>query len=95
MTSVLYSGGLNYQSGNPVRSEIVAIRREVDSLRKQLEQVIEENTVLRKHLMKLVQKEDGGANELTTDLMRLSNGSDANNRREVGGGTVQGSGFRR
>ena len=95
MTSVLYGGGLNYQSGNPVRSEIVAIRREVDSLRKQLEQVVEENTVLRKHLMKLVQKEDGGANELTTDLMRLSNGGDANGRREAGGGTVQGSGFRR
>ena len=43
MTSVLYGAGLNYQIGNPVRQEIVAVKREVDSLRKQFEQLIEEN----------------------------------------------------
>jgi len=111
MTSVLYSAGLNYQSGNPVRSEIVALRREVDSLRKQVDQLSEENLVYRKHLIKLVQESDGAA-ELTADLQRTSasvaeatrepvdnrrgttvQGNDS--RREVGGGTVQGSGFRR
>jgi hypothetical protein len=111
MTSVLYSAGLNYQSGNPVRSEIVALRREVDSLRKQVDQLSEENLVYRKHLIKLVQESDGAA-ELTADLQRTSASvADANRepvdnrrgtsvqsndgRREVGGGTVQGSGFRR
>ena len=94
MTSVLYSAGLNYQSGNPVRTEILAVRREVDSLRKQVEQLTEENLVYRKHLMKLVQATDAGQGELTTDLMRIS-GNDASARREAGGGTVQGGGFRR
>jgi uncharacterized coiled-coil DUF342 family protein len=112
MTSVLYSGGLNYQSGNPVRSEIVALRREVDSLRKQVEQLSEETLVYRKHLIKLVQESESGTAELTADLQRTS-GSVAeaaretvdnrrgtsvqsnDSRREVGGGTVQGSGFRR
>jgi regulator of replication initiation timing len=93
MTSVLYSAGLNYQSGNPVRQEINAVRREVDSLRKQLEQLTEENLVLRKHLMKMAQAQDGGATELTADLMRAAS-VDAP-RREAGGGTVQGGGFRR
>jgi hypothetical protein len=112
MTSVLYSAGLNYQSGNPVRSEIVALRREVDSLRKQVEQLSEEALVYRKHLIKLVQESDGGAAELTADLQRTSASvaeasrepvdnrrgtsvQNNDNRREVGGGTVQGSGFRR
>ena len=94
MTSVLYSAGLNYQSGNPVRQEINAVRREVDSLRKQLEQLTEENLVFRKHLMKMAQTQDGGATELTADLMRASSNGDAP-RREAGGGTVQGGGFRR
>jgi len=95
MTSVLYSAGLNYQSGNPVRQEIMAVRREVDSLRKQLETLFEENLVYRKHLMKLSQKAEEGATELTKDLMELSSGSTTQNRREAGGGTVQGGGFRR
>jgi len=61
MTSVLYSSGLNYQSGNPVRQEIMQMHRDVDSLRKQVEMLTEENLVYRKHLMKLVQaKENGG-----------------------------------
>ena len=95
MTSVLYSAGLNYQSGNPVRQEIMAVRREVDSLRKQLEILTEENLVYRKHLLKLSQKSEDGTGELTKDLMDLSSGSNQQNRREAGGGTVQGGGFRR
>ena len=94
MTSVLYGSGLNYQMGNPVRQEIVAVRREVDSLRKQVELLTEENLVYRKHLMKLLQASDDGNTEFTRDLMTLSGGSASNNR-EPGGGTVQGAGFRR
>jgi len=95
MTSVLYSAGLNYQTGNPVRQEIVAIRREVDLLRKQLEVVMEENLVYRKHLMKLSQKSEDGSAELTQDLMALSSQPTNRSQREAGGGTVQGGGFRR
>jgi len=94
MTSVLYSAGLNYQSGNPVRTEILAVRREVDSLRKQVEQLTEENLVYRKHLMKLVQASESGASELTADLIRVTS-SQQDGSRPVGGGTVQGGGFRR
>lgn len=95
MTSVLYGGGLNYQMGNPVRQEIVAVKREVDLLRKQIEILTEENLVYRKHIMKLLQTSEGGNTEFTRDLMVL--GSDANSgiNREPGGGTVQGAGFRR
>ena len=97
MTSVLYGGGLNYQMGNPVRQEIVAVRRELDSLRKQVEQLSEENIVYRKHIMKLLQKdvEGGGDKEFTKDLMTLASGGDQSSSREPGGGTVQGAGFRR
>jgi hypothetical protein len=95
MTSVLYGSGLNYQAGNPVRSEILAVRRDVDSLRKQVELLTEENLIYRKHLMKLVQGLDGGNAEFTKDLMALSTNSDDKVRREAGGGTVQGGGFRR
>jgi hypothetical protein len=95
MTSVLYGAGLNYQTGNPVRQEIVAVRREVDSLRKQVELLTEENLVYRKHLMKLLQKDDDGNTEFTRDLMTLSGGSIGGINREPGGGTVQGAGFRR
>ena len=95
MTSVLYSAGLNYQSGNPVRSEIMAVRREVDALRKLVEMLTEENLVYRKHLLKICQATEQGDAELTRDLMLLSNSLDAQQRREAGGGTVQGGGFRR
>ena len=95
MTSVLYSAGLNYQTGNPVRSEIMAVRREVDSLRKQVELLTEETLIYRKHLLKLCLGTEEGNAELTRDLMLLSNSSDAQQRREAGGGTVQGGGFRR
>lgn len=97
MTSVLYGGGLNYQMGNPVRQEIVTVRRELDSLRKQVEQLSEENIVYRKHLMKLLQKdvEGGGDKEFTKDLMALASSGAQSSSREPGGGTVQGAGFRR
>ena len=95
MTSVLYGAGLNYQLGNPVRQEIVAVRREVDSLRKQIELLTEENLVYRKHIMKVLQKDDAGNTEFTRDLMSLAGGGSGGNSREPGGGTVQGAGFRR
>jgi hypothetical protein len=96
MTSVLYGAGLNYQMGNPVRQEIVAVKREVDILRKQIEQLTEENLVYRKHIMKLLQKDEPGNSEFTRDLMSVASGmSGQGNNREPGGGTVQGAGFRR
>jgi hypothetical protein len=95
MTSVLYGAGLNYQLGNPVRQEIVAIRREVDSLRKQIELLTEENIIYRKHLLKILQKDENGNAEFTRDLMNLAQGNSSQNQREPGGGTVQGAGFRR
>jgi hypothetical protein len=95
MTSVLYGAGLNYQRGNPVRQEIVEVRREVDSLRKQLEQLTEENLVYRKHIMKLLQGTEAGNAEFTRDLMTLAGGGGGANSREPGGATVQGAGFRR
>jgi hypothetical protein len=33
MTSVLFSGGLNYQRNNPLQFEIRALRRELDDIR--------------------------------------------------------------
>ena len=95
MTSVLYSAGLNYQMGNPVRQEIVAVRREVDSLRKQIELLTEENLVYRKHIMKLLQGSEGCIQEFTRDLMSISNMSNDSQIRQPGGATVQGGGFRR
>jgi len=95
MTSVLYSAGLNYQTGNPVRQEIVAVRREVESLRKQLEVATEENLIYRKHIMKLLQATESGAGEFTSDLMRLSANDNINKPKAAGGGTVQGAGFSR
>jgi hypothetical protein len=95
MTSVLYGSGLNYQAGNPIRHEINAVRRDVDSLRKQVELLTEENLIYRKHIMKLVQGADGGNADFTKDLMTLSASSEDKARREAGGGTVQGGGFRR
>jgi len=94
MTSVLYGAGLNYQLGNPVRQEIVAVRREVDAIRKQLEHLTEENIIYRKYLMKLLQKDEDGNAEFLRDLLALS-GELNNSNREPGGGTVQGAGFRR
>jgi hypothetical protein len=98
MTSVLYSAGLNYQSGNPVRSEIVAVRRDVDSLRKQVEILTEENNFYKKYLMKLLQgaDENGAAiAEFTRDMQSIGDVKEMQNGRGAGGGTVQGGGFRR
>lgn len=95
MTSVLYHGSLNYQTGNPVRQEIVAIRREVDVLRKQIEMLTEENLIYRKHIMLLSKNTENGQQDFTRDLMNLSSGIDLPSQREAGGRTVQGSGFRR
>jgi flagellar biosynthesis chaperone FliJ len=99
MTSVLYSGGLNYQSGNPVRQEIVTVRRDVDTLRKQVEMLSEENLIYRKHLMKALQPSVDGQSdnsaEFLQDLMALSNSVDSKSKREAGNATVQGGGFRR
>jgi hypothetical protein len=107
MTSVLYSAGLNYQSGNPVRQEIVAVRRELDTLRKHVEYLSEENNVYRKHLLKLLQGSDEaeseGVVEFKRDLMSLSalsspntsSSSSSSSSRPAGMGTVQGGGFRR
>lgn len=102
MTSVLYSAGLNYQMGNPVRQEILAVRRDVDALRKQVEQLTEENLVYRKHLMKLLssnedqQAAQAAQAEFTKDLMLLVSGNQSDlQQRSAGTGTVQGGGFRR
>jgi hypothetical protein len=95
MTSVLYSGGLNYQSGNPVRQEILAVRRDVESLRKQVELLTEENLIYRKHLMKLTEAHPDGGADFVKDLLGLSASADLKAKREAGGGTVQGGGFRR
>ena len=95
MTSVLYSAGLNYQSGNPVRSEIVAIRRDVDSLRKQVEVLTEENNMYKKYLIKLLQATDDGISEFTRDMQSIGDVKEAQQGRGAGGGTVQGGGFRR
>jgi len=94
MTSVLYHGSLNYQTGNPVRQEIVAVRRDVDALRKQIEMLTEENLIYRKHIMLLSKALDNGPQDFTRDLMSLSSG-DVPSQREAGGGTVPGGGFRR
>lgn len=102
MTSVLYSAGLNYQTGNPVRQEIVAVRRELDALRKHVEVLSEENNVYRKHLLKLLQgseeNENASVTEFKRDLMALSVSvvpSVSSSSRPAGVGTVQGGGFRR
>ena len=102
MTSVLYISCLNYQTGNPVRQEIVAVRRELDSLRKHVELLSEENNIYRKHLLKLLQgseeNETAGVTEFRRDLMALSASvapSSASSSRPAGVGTVQGGGFRR
>ena len=72
MTSVLYGAGLNYQLGNPVRQEIVAVRRDIDNLRKQVELLTEENLVYRKHLISLLQKEENGTNQFTKSRVLVS-----------------------
>lgn len=100
MTSVLYSGGLNYQSGNPVRAEIVAVRREVADLRKQMETLTEENLIYRKYLLKLMRtgNNEQEINEFTREMMSLAVNDQQNSQQQQqqpGARTVQGAGFRR
>ena len=98
MTSVLYSAGLNYQSGNPVRAEIVAVRRDVGTLRKEVEALTEENLVYRKYLLKLLKasEDEQLVNEFTRDLMTLSaSDSGGASQQQFSNNSVQGAGFRR
>jgi hypothetical protein len=102
MTSVLYSAGLNYQSGNPVRQEIVAVRRELDNLRKLVDELSEENAVYRKHIAKLLQGSDDNENPAVLEFKRDLGGvvqesvpQGRGQQRPAGVGTVQGGGFRR
>jgi peptidoglycan hydrolase CwlO-like protein len=50
MTSVLYSGGLNYQLGNPVRSELANLRNQVADLRKLVDGFQADNSFLKNEL---------------------------------------------
>jgi len=99
MTSVLYSAGLNYQAGNPVRQEINAVRRELDAVRKQVEVLTEENLIYRKFIMRALQPPADppvdGTPEFLNDLTALSNSVEAKVPRQAGGRTVQGAGFQR
>jgi hypothetical protein len=83
--------------GNPVRSEIVAVRREVGELRKQIEQLTEENMVYRKYMMELMKKGEDAAvlTSFTRDISMVTNTSQPQQMQQPGGGTVQGGGFRR
>ena len=96
MTSVLYSSGLNYQAGNPVRQEIVAVRRNLDSLRKQVELLTEENAMYKKYFMKLLASDENNSNlnEFIRDMQSLNEVKELA-KRDAGGATVQGGGFRR
>ena len=100
MTSVLYSGGLNYQSGNPVRTEILAVRREVTDLRKELETVSNENMIFRKYISRMLEKDENKQLlvEFNKEFMMLNQPAQQQqmqNNQGPGTGTVQGGGFRR
>ena len=51
MTSVLNAGGLNYQNGNPVRLGIEANRTEISDLRKVVEGLSAEISIVKSRLM--------------------------------------------
>lgn len=53
MTSVLYSSGLNYQAGNPIRTEINKLTNSISDLRKLVEGQSSELTKLREHVVRL------------------------------------------
>jgi hypothetical protein len=53
MTSVLTFGGLNYQAGNPVRNEFIAVRREMAELRALVQAQSVDIKMLRTELGKL------------------------------------------
>lgn len=73
MTSVLYSAGLNYQAGNPIRSEILKVTREANDMKKNIDFLSDENLILRKYLSRSF--EASGSidllNEMNSELLRL------------------------
>jgi hypothetical protein len=101
MTSVLYSGGLNYQSGNPVRTEILAVRREVTDLRKELEIISNENMVFRKYISRILEKDENKQlfSDFNKEFMLINQKQQPpqqmQNNQGPGVATVQGGGFRR
>ena len=54
MTSVLTYGGLNYQAGNPLRGEIMGLKRENDNLRVLVNALYADVTMLRAQLGKIM-----------------------------------------
>ncbi len=69
MSSVLYSAGLNYQAGNPLRSEITRLHRDVDQLRKLLELANSEMTIYRKYITLSFEKSDKDSDKSFVDKM--------------------------
>jgi hypothetical protein len=47
MTSVLFGGGLNYQASNPLRIEIQRLQSDIAGIRKTIEGIVAENTLLK------------------------------------------------
>ena len=54
MTSVLTYGGLNYQAGNPLRGEIMGLKRDNDNLRVLVNALYADVTMLRAQLGKVM-----------------------------------------
>lgn len=76
MTSVLYSSGLNYQAGNPLRTEIMGIRRELGELRKLIQDLSGENQVYRKYISRILcDSNEEVFDELNRDLSFLDSNS--------------------
>lgn len=74
MTSVLYSGGLNYQLGNPVRAELASLRTQVADLRKLVDAFQADNAFLKnelKNMTKNVAMNRSGINGLTAAVNGL------------------------
>jgi len=67
MTSVLTYGGLNYQAGNPLRGEIMGLKRENDNLRALVNALYADVTMLRAQLGK-VMPEGSVLPQLATDI---------------------------
>lgn len=57
MTSVLTFGGLNYQTGNPIRGEFNAVRREIAELRNLVQAQTADIKMLKNELGKLASGE--------------------------------------
>lgn len=54
MTSVLTYGGLNYQNGNPLRGEIIGLKRENENLKNLVHALYADVTMLRVQLGKVM-----------------------------------------